>query len=126
VYRRPRGGFESRRGPIGGSPSEPRGEEGVARPKPWGARPEALMDAGVRLPRVPPWLGHGGHLVAEDLTPGRERLVGGDDQAGPLAACHQLEDQVGRLGVERVIAHLVVDDERGQLASCPASRAHCE
>src|SRR5215472_18356129 len=42
-----------------------------------------------------------------------ERLVAGDDQAGPLVAGgHQLEEQVGGLGLERDVADLVDDQQR--------------
>jgi len=54
--------------------------------------------------------------IAEDLTPGREGLVGGDDhRAALIAGGHQLEEQVGGLGVEGDVADLVDDDERGAL-----------
>ena len=50
----------------------------------------------------------GDGVVAEDLAPGAERLVGGDDQAGALvAAADEHEHQVGGLGVERDVADLV-------------------
>ena len=40
--------------------------------------------------------GGGDDLVAEDFAPAAERLVGGDDQAGPLvSAGDELEEQVG-------------------------------
>jgi hypothetical protein len=52
--------------------------------------------------------GRGHHGVAEDLAPSPELLVGGDDDAGPLiAGGHQLEEQVGRLGLEGDVADLV-------------------
>jgi hypothetical protein len=52
-------------------------------------------------------------VVAEHVTPAAERLVGGDDQAGPLAAAgDQLEKQVGH--AETVVG---VDDAR-KLTQC--------
>ena len=46
----------------------------------------------------------GGGLVAEDLAPGRERLVARDDQARALVAGRdEAEHQVGGLGIERDI-----------------------
>jgi hypothetical protein len=43
----------------------------------------------------------GDDLVAEDLAPGGEGLVRGDEQTGPLAASgDEHEHQVGGLGVE--------------------------
>ena len=55
----------------------------------------------------------GDHVVAEHFTPAAERLVGGHDQAGALVAGgHQLEEQVGSLGLERDVADLVDDQER--------------
>jgi hypothetical protein len=54
--------------------------------------------------------GRGDHVVAEDLTPAAEWLVAGDDQAGPFVAGRdELEEQVGRLGLEGDVAHLVDD-----------------
>jgi hypothetical protein len=58
---------------------------------------------------------HGGghHGVSEHLAPPAEGLVGGDNDARPLVAGgDQLEEQVGRLGVEGDVADLVDDDER--------------
>jgi hypothetical protein len=41
-------------------------------------------------------------VVAEDLAPAAEGLVGGDDQGGAfVAGGHQLEEQVGGFGVRR-------------------------
>jgi hypothetical protein len=55
----------------------------------------------------------GDDLVAEDLAPGGERLVAGDDQAGAfVAAGDEREHQVGRLRVEGDVADLV-DDQQG-------------
>jgi hypothetical protein len=49
--------------------------------------------------------GDGGRLVAEDLAPGAEGLVGGDDQAGAfVAARDQGEHEVGGVGVQRDVA----------------------
>jgi site-specific DNA recombinase len=57
--------------------------------------------------------GRGDDVVAEHLTPAAERFVGGHDQAGPLVARgHQLEEQVGSLGLERDVADLVDDEQR--------------
>ena len=58
---------------------------------------------------------HGGgyDVVAEHFTPPAERFVGGDDQRSPfVAGGHQLEEQVGGLGLERDIAHFVDDKQR--------------
>src|SRR6266487_7077648 len=61
----------------------------------------------------------GDGLVAEDLAPGGERLVAGDDQAGAfVAGADEREHQVGRLGVEGDVADLVDDQER-----CPEQLA---
>jgi hypothetical protein len=57
--------------------------------------------------------GGGDGVVAEDLAPAAERLVGRDDEAGPLvAAGDELEEQVGGLGLERDVADLVDDQQR--------------
>ena len=57
--------------------------------------------------------GGGDDVVAEHFAPAAERLVGGDDQAGPFVARgHQLEEQVGGFGLERDVADFVDDDER--------------
>src|SRR3954464_1303327 len=61
---------------------------------------------------------HGGgyDVVAEDLAPAPERLVGGDDQAGAfVAGGDELEEQVGGFGFERDVSDLV-DDEQGVAA----------
>ena len=56
----------------------------------------------------------GDHVVAEDLAPGAERLVGGDDHRGVLvAAGDELEHQVRGFGVERDVADLVDDRAAG-------------
>jgi len=45
--------------------------------------------------------GGGGHVVAEDFSPGGERFVGGDDHREALVAGgHQREHQAGGFGVE--------------------------
>ena len=51
----------------------------------------------------------GGHnVVAEDLAPPAEWLVGGDDQAGSfVAGGDELEEQVRRLGLEGDPADLI-------------------
>jgi hypothetical protein len=55
----------------------------------------------------------GDDLVAEDLAPGREGLVRGDDQRGALVARgDEHVDQVGSLWVERDGADLVTDQKR--------------
>ena len=57
-----------------------------------------------------------GDLVTEDLPPGAEGLVRGDDQRGPLVAgTDEAEHQVRRLGVEGDVADLV-DDQQGDPA----------
>jgi hypothetical protein len=53
----------------------------------------------------------GGGVVAEDLAPGGERLVGSDDHRGALVAARdEAEHQVGGLGVKRDIATATVID----------------
>jgi hypothetical protein len=53
------------------------------------------------------------HGIAEDPAPAPEGFVGGDDDAGPFVAGRdELEEQVGRLGLEGDVADLVDDDER--------------
>jgi len=55
----------------------------------------------------------GGHVVAEDLTPRRERLVAGDDHRRALVAARdEHEHQAGGLGVKRDVADLVADQQR--------------
>ena len=55
----------------------------------------------------------GGHVVAEDLAPGPERLVAGDDQRRAfVAAGDEHEHQARGLRVERDIANLVTDQQR--------------
>src|SRR5436305_15286882 len=50
----------------------------------------------------------GGDLVAQDLAPGAEGFVGGDDQAGAfVAAGDEHEHQVRGVGVERDVSDLV-------------------
>jgi hypothetical protein len=54
----------------------------------------------------------GDGVVAEDLAPGGEWLVAGDDEARLLvAAGDEHEHQVRCLGVERYVAHLVADKD---------------
>ena len=54
----------------------------------------------------------GDHGVAEDLAPGAETLVAGDDdRAALVAARDQLEEQIGALAVDRQIANLVTDQK---------------
>jgi hypothetical protein len=58
---------------------------------------------------------HGSHShgVTEDLGPGGEGLVRGDDEAGSLlAAGDEGEEESGGVGVEGDVAHLVDDHER--------------
>src|SRR5450755_381170 len=53
-----------------------------------------------------------GDFVAEDLAPGAERLVRGDDQARAfIAAADEHEHQVRGLGIERDVADLVADQQ---------------
>src|SRR5260370_25817755 len=55
----------------------------------------------------------GDDVVAEHLTPPAERLVGSDDEGGPLVAgADELEEQVGGFGLERDVADFVDDDQR--------------
>jgi hypothetical protein len=50
----------------------------------------------------------GDDLVAEHLSPPAERLIAGDDQAGPLIpGGDELEEQVGGFCFERDVADLV-------------------
>jgi hypothetical protein len=57
--------------------------------------------------------GGGDHVVTEHLAPPAERLVGRDDQAGPLVAGgDELEEQVRGLRLERDVADLVDDQQR--------------
>ena len=52
------------------------------------------------------------HLIAEDLSPGLEAAVGGDDdRASLIAAGDKGEQQVGGLALQRQVADLVVDQE---------------
>src|SRR3954447_269885 len=58
----------------------------------------------------------GDDVVAEDLAPGAEGLVGGDDQARAfVAAADEHEHQVGGVRVERDVADLVDDEQRDPL-----------
>lgn len=58
--------------------------------------------------------GRGQHLVREDVAPLAIGLVAGQDDAVPLvAATDQLEQELGRLAVEREVAHLVQDEQLG-------------
>src|SRR5215207_1260020 len=60
----------------------------------------------------------GDDVVAEDLPPGAERLVGRDDQRRALvAAADEHEHQVRGLGIERDVADLVDDQQRDPLQS---------
>jgi hypothetical protein len=55
----------------------------------------------------------GDRRIAEHLTPAPERLVAGDDHRRPLVAGrHELEEEVGGLGLERDVADLVDDQQR--------------
>lgn len=59
---------------------------------------------------------HGGSndvVAAENLAPPAEGLIGRDDQAGPLIpGGHQLEEEVGGLGLKRNVADFVNHQER--------------
>ena len=56
--------------------------------------------------------GGGDHRVAEDLAPGFEAAVGGDDdRAAFVAACDEREEEVRGLTFERQVADLVDDDQ---------------
>jgi len=55
-------------------------------------------------------------LVAEDLAPGAEGLVGGDDQRGALVAARdEHEHEVGGLRIEGDVSHFVDDEQRDAL-----------
>ncbi len=57
----------------------------------------------------------GDDVVAEDLAPGAEGLVAGDDQRGAFVAGRdEREHQVGGLGVEGDVADLVDDEQRDE------------
>ena len=57
--------------------------------------------------------GFDGGGVAEDLGPGGEVLVAGDDEAGSfVAGGDEREEQRGGVGIEGDVADLVDDDER--------------
>src|SRR5215204_7493831 len=54
-------------------------------------------------------------VVAEDLAPGTEGLVAGDDHRCALVAGgHEREHEVGGFGVKRDVADLVDDDQRDE------------
>ena len=56
--------------------------------------------------------GGGDHRVAEDVPPGAEALVAGDDdRAALVAAADELEEQVGALAIDRDVADLVDDQD---------------
>ena len=56
----------------------------------------------------------GDHLVAEDLTPAGQALVGRDQDRPPLVAPrHQLKKQVGPQPVQRQVADLIDDQKLG-------------
>jgi hypothetical protein len=58
--------------------------------------------------------GRGQHVIAEDLAPLAEGLVGGQqDRAALIAAGDRLEDQVGVGAGQRQIAHLVDRQDGG-------------
>jgi hypothetical protein len=60
--------------------------------------------------------GCGDDLVAEDLVPGGEGFVAGDDQARSfVTGADERERQVGRLRVEEGVADLLDDQERDPL-----------
>ena len=65
--------------------------------------------------------GGGDHGVAEDLAPGLEAAVAGDDdRAAFVAARDEREEQVGGLAFERQVADLV-DDEQAVALEAPSS-----
>ena len=54
----------------------------------------------------------GDYGIAEDLTPGAETLIAGDDDRTALVTARdQLEEQVGALAVDRQIANLIDDQQ---------------
>ena len=54
------------------------------------------------------------HGIAEHRSPFSDTAVGGDEHCTPLVAPgHELEEQMGRVGVERKIAKLVDDKQLG-------------
>jgi hypothetical protein len=58
--------------------------------------------------------GGGGHVAAEDLSSGAERLVGGDDHRGAFVAVRdKAEHEVGGFGLKLDVADFVHDDQGG-------------
>ena len=54
--------------------------------------------------------GGGDNFVAEDLAPAAEGLVAGDDETGSfVAAGDELEEQVGRFGLEWDVGDFIDD-----------------
>jgi hypothetical protein len=73
----------------------------------------------VRVVNEPVDEGGGDHGVAEDLAPGLEAAVAGDDdRAAFVAAGDQGEEQIGRLAFEREVADLV-DDQQAVALQAP-------
>ena len=78
------------------------------------AQPVALASEGDHggVVHEPVDQGGGDHRVAEDLAPGFEAAVAGDDHAAALVAARdQGEHQVGGLALEREVADLVDDQQ---------------
>ena len=56
--------------------------------------------------------GGGDHLVAEDLAPLRDHLIGGDEHAAALVATgDELEEEVGAAPLEGQVPELIDDEE---------------
>jgi hypothetical protein len=73
----------------------------------------------VRVVNEPVDEGGGDHGVAEDLAPGLEAVVAGDDdRAAFVAGGDQGEEQIGRLASEREVADLV-DDQQAVALQAP-------
>ena len=96
-------------------PTNPKGKPSSPHPRPVSSQDGLRSVSGDHLSVVNKAVDHGGgyDVVAEHFTPPAERFVGGDDQRSPfVAGGHQLEEQVGGLGLERDIAHFVDDKQR--------------
>ena len=96
-------------------PTNPKGKPSSPHPRPVSSQDGLRSVGGDDFGVVDEAVDHGGghDVVAEHFAPAAERLVGGDDEAGPLVAGgHQLEEQVGGLGFERDVADFIDDEQR--------------